>query len=361
MTVEDRPDLDDRPRFDGVAPDEFPLLHRNGGYPLAQDRWERLVSQVHIPAPADRVWSALTDPEQLAQWLAVCKGQWAVIDGESVLDFEDGEFFFCRTRVAREPGGSGRGQLTYLWRWVGVGPATEVTWQVAETPAGTLVTVVEEAYNPPSDWRSWNGMGWPGILDQLADFIRTGTPWRWPWRRMGPYVQTELPGSTYEAWSLLTSVPAAQFWLSRTSGSLTEGGEVGIILGDASGVATLTVSRHIEAYQQFPSYLPRMEFVLRRPGWPGELNGHLWIEPAGLGRSIIQVFHSNWESLSAIAPPLAERKILTDFWVGAFGRAAMLCEQALGGAAAAHGGGFELPADLDGGRRTDAGPHGWSR
>jgi len=220
--------------------------------------------------------------------------------------------------------------------------------------------VTELSTNGPADWRSWNGMGWPGILDQLADYLRTGTPWRWPWRRMGPYVQTELPGSTFDVWGLLTSLPATQFWISRTSGDLAaEGSEVGLVLGDASGVATLVVTRHVEAYQQFPSYLPRLEFVLRRPGWPGELTGHLWIEPAGLGRSVLQVFHSNWESLSVVAPPLAERKILTDFWVGAFGRAAMLCERALGGAAGPPGAGAEPPGGLDGGRRVDAGPHGW--
>ncbi|MFI2649007.1 SRPBCC domain-containing protein [Micromonospora fulviviridis] len=370
MPVDDRsapaPRLEPRPGFTGVEPDDFPLLHRNGGYPLAQDRWERLVSQVHIPAPADRVWSALTDPEQVAQWLAVCRGGWATADGEAILDFEDGEFFFCRIRDVREPASGGEGRLSYLWRWVGVGPATEVTWQLTATPHGTQVTVVEEAFNPPSDWRSWNGMGWPGILDQLADFIRTGVPWRWPWRRMGPYVQTELPGTTFEVWGLLTSTPATQFWFSRTSGSLDAGSEVGLILGDASGVATMKVTRHVEAYQQFPSYLPRLEFNLRRPGWPGELEGHLWIEPAGLGGSIIQVFHSNWEALSTIAPPLDERKILTGYWVGAFGRAALLCQRAFGDSfpAAPPGRDLDIPADLNGtgnGQRVDAGPHGWSR
>jgi hypothetical protein len=175
---------------------------------------------------------------------------------------------------------------------------------------------------------------------------------------------------TFEAWALLTSVSACQFWLGRASGSLSDDGPVDVILGDASGVATLIVRRRIDAYQQFPSYLPRLEFGLRRPGWPGELTGHLWIEPAGLGRSLLQVFHGGWEMFDAATPPLAERKILTEFWVGAFGRAEMLCSKAFGGVAgageepgrsggpreAARAGANRIDAD-----RIGAGPHGWSR
>jgi uncharacterized protein YndB with AHSA1/START domain len=372
MTIDDiaRADLAQltRPDFNGVDPATFPPLHRGGGFPVAQDRWERLVSQVYIPAPAERVWAALTDPDQVAHWLAVCRGDWAALEGESILDFEDGEFFLCRTDTVTEPHADRPGQLRYLWRWVGVGPATLVTWTLASLPGGTdtAVTVTEEAVNPPSDWRSWNGMGWPGILDQLKGYLRTGTGWRWPWRRMGPYVQTEVPGMTFEVWGLLTSVSACQFWLGRAAGSLQVDDPAEIILGDASGVATLRVHRHLEANQQFPSYLPRLEFTLSRPGWPGPLSGHLWIEPAGLGRSVLQVFHAGWEIFDQAAPPLAERKILTDFWVGAFGRAEMLCGKAFGGPAAMVApdtpAGVELPQGEPGDkRRVDVGPHGWSR
>jgi uncharacterized protein YndB with AHSA1/START domain len=377
-TVEDLMTVDDlagsallhvaQPQFHGADADTFPPLHRNGGFPVVQDRWERLVSQVYIPAPVDRVWAALTDPQQVAQWLGVCRGDWATVSGDAILDFEDGEFFLCRTVAADQPDGEAPGQLSYLWRWVGVGPATSVTWTVAPQPGGTetTITVTEEAYNPASDWRSWNGMGWPGILDQLKDFVRTGTPWRWPWRRMGPYVQTEVSGMTFEVWGLLTSVSACQFWLNRAAGSLTWDDSAEIILGDASGVATLEVRRHVEAYQEFPSYLPRLEFGLGRPGWPGQLSGHLWIEPAGLGRSLLQVFHSGWEMFGAVAPPLAERKILTDFWVGAFGRADMLCAKAFGRPPGAHApimtdGSRDERTPFNGQSRVDAGPHGWSR
>lgn len=83
--------------------------------------------------------------------------------------------------------------------------ASGVTWEVRPQDGATTVTVTEEAVNPPSDWRSWNGMGWPGILEQLAGYLRARTPWRWPWRRMGPHVQAELAAPPFEAWEALTS------------------------------------------------------------------------------------------------------------------------------------------------------------
>jgi hypothetical protein len=179
-------------------------------------------------------------------------------------------------------------------------------------------------------------MGWPGILEQLASYLRTGTPWRWPWRRMGPYVQVEIAASPFEAWEVLTSSGAVKYWLQRSAGSLSPGDPMTVVMGDASGIVVLTVTRSVEAAQEFPSYLPYLEFELRRPAWERPLGGRLWIEPAGLGRSLLQVFHHNWEGLQLL-DPLPERGILTSFWVAATRRAQSL---------------FVAPAA--------GGPHGWS-
>ncbi|MFJ4773824.1 methyltransferase domain-containing protein [Streptomyces uncialis] len=315
----------------------FPPL-QGSAVPVAQERWERLVSTVTVPESPDEVWTALTDPDRVAGWLAVCRGQWAVAGRESMLDFEDGEFFWCRTLDSVAPQAQRRGLLRLLWRWVGVGPATSVTWTVAAAePGGTTVTVVEEAENPPSDWRSWNGMGWPGILDQLAAHLRTGTEWRWPWRRFGPYLQIPLPVPPYQAWQELTSAAGIQHWLQRSSGTLAPGEELTLVMGDASGTVRMHVTKVVDAAQEFPSYLPYLEFGLRRPTWSAALGGRLWIEPAGLESSLLQVCHFGWENLD-IPEPVTERKLLTGFWTAAAGRASMLF----------------LP------QGPPAGPHGWS-
>lgn len=306
-------------------------------YPVAQDRWERLVTMATIPAPAERVWAALTGPEHVKEWLASCRGQWAVRSQEATLDFEDGEFFYCFTRKCAAPTAGRPGTLSYLWRWVGVGPASAVTWTLTPQGGQTVVTVVEEATNPPSDWRSWNGMGWPGILDQLAGYLRTGTNTRWPWRRMGPYLQIPLPVMPFPAWEALTSPGAVQYWLQRTTGSLAVDDTMTLMMGDASGTIQLRVTKAVDAAQEFPSYLPYLEFELRRPSWKQSLGGRMWIEPAGLNASLLQVFHYDWERLD-IQDPISERKLLTEFWRNAAGRAQLLFqEQAL-----------------------TAGPHGWS-
>jgi SAM-dependent methyltransferase/uncharacterized protein YndB with AHSA1/START domain len=330
----------------------FPPLH-GVAMPVSQERQEQLVTVGTAAFDVGDVWQALTDPERVAQWLAVCRGAWATPGREVMLDFEDGEFFWCRTEVAQPPSGGGPGVLRYQWRWLGIGPATTVTWNLAPAGDGTTVTVVEEAANPPSDWRSWNGMGWPGIVDQLAAHLRTGTTWRWPWRRMGPYVQIPLPVPAYQAWEAVTDSGAVKHWLQRTEGSLRPDDEMTVVMGDASGTMRLRVTRLVDIGQSFPSYLPRLDFELRRPSWPSSLSGHLWIEPAGLYSSLLQVFHQGWESLS-IPDPVTERKLLTDYWVGAAGRAQRLLQPAGGMPTGPHG--WSLGASADGAGVPGDGP-----
>lgn len=300
----------------------IPALHAPGAWPIVRDRWERVVTTIEIPQPADAAWAALVDPEALRRWLAVCSGSLEEVERDCVLDFEDGEFFLCRPKRAGATPIGGY-ELHYLWRWLGIGQATAVTWRIDPTEAGSRVTVTEEAYNPPADWRTWHGGGWPGILDQLAAYLRTGTDWRWPWRRMGPYVQIELPAAPFEAWEQLVNPGAVKYWLQRAYGKLERGGRLTLVMGDASGMIDLVVRDVVDSGQSFPSYLPHVDFALTRAAWGCEVGGRLWIEPTALGRSLFQVFHYNWESLPSDLQ-LSERKIVTGFWTGAMLRAAQL-------------------------------------
>lgn len=323
----------------------FPPLS-GSARPVSQDRSERIVSTVVIDAPLERVWAALADRASVQDWFGVPGPDWAVPDRNSALDFEDGEFFWCHFDTVLPPEG-GEAHLVYRWRWVGVGPAAQVNWDLTALADSTAVTVTETLDNGPADWRSWNGMGWPGILDQLAHYVTTGRRARWTWRRMGPYIQMVMPADSFRVWATLTAVPSLQFWLGRTAGSLDEGRTVSFILGDASGTAELTVVRHVEANQQFPSYQPNLAFQLDRPGWPGTLTGYLWIEPAGLGQSILQVFINGWEIFGSMDAAPADRHILASFWAAAFERLR----------------GMVTAPFADGAIGDDAisGPHSWSR
>lgn len=295
-----------------------PPLHSATAMPLVRDRFERLVTAIHLHAPIDTVWRALTDHAALGKWLAVCHGSLEDPERDCTLDFEDGEFFFCRPIAVEPPR-----RLEYIWRWLGIGQATHVSWALDRIKKTTKVTVTEEAVNPPFDWQTWNGGGWPGILEQLDAYLRTGTSWRWPWRRMGPYAQIELPVPFYMAWEALFSPGGLRFWMQVMHGTLGVGSPVELVLGDASGMARLTVTDLALPGERPTSFLPFADFKLTRGCWNTELNGRVWMEPAGMGRTLLQVFHQNWESLPP-ALQLSERKIVAAFWAGALRRAAQM-------------------------------------
>ena|SRR5581483_5310742 len=293
----------------------LPALHGQGARTLVRDRWERLVSAIEVPYSAATVWEALTDPQRLANWFAVCHGSLQSEDRDTILDFEDGEFFLVRAVTIRT-----HRELTYLARWLGIGQATAVHWRLEESGNGTRITVTEEAKNPPWDWQTWNGGGWPGILEQLAVHLRTGTKWRWPWRRMGPYVQIELPFSIYTAWDSLFGAAGLKYWLLSQQGSLQKGSTLPILMGDASGMLEMSVDDVVQPGERPPSFLPYVSYSLRRPSWKAEVPGRLWLEPAGWGNSLLQAFHYNWEALPGELQ-LSERRILTGYWAQAAQRA----------------------------------------
>lgn len=310
-----------RPAFvhlDG-ADARFPVLHTPGARTIQRDRWERLGTTVDVAAPPEAVWRALTDPDALRLWLAVCHG--SLTDGtrDCTLDFEDGEFFLARATEADPPR-----RLSYLWRWLGLGQATSVTWTLEPAGGGTRITVLEEAFNPPWDWQSWNGGGWPGILDQLAAHLRTGTGWRWPWRRMGPYAQVELPLSFAEGWERLMSPGGMRFWMQVMRGAPVPGEPMTLLMGDASGAVQMTVREVVQPGESLPSFLPHLDFGLSRPVWGSEVGGRIWMEPAGWERSLLQVVHYGWENV-APGVQLSDRKLLASFWAGAVRRAALMC------------------------------------
>ena len=108
----------------------LPRLNMAPVMTVARDRWERLVTTLDIAEPPEQVWQALTDPDRLKKWLAVCHGSFVTIGRDCTLDFEDGEFFLCRPVRVDPPN-----ELRYLWRWLGIGQATSVTWRLDELPS----------------------------------------------------------------------------------------------------------------------------------------------------------------------------------------------------------------------------------
>jgi hypothetical protein len=115
-------------------------------------------------------------------------------------------------------------------------------------------------------------------------------------------------------------------------------------MGDASGLIEMKVHEVVRPGQSPPSFLPHVAFSLSRKVWGNEIGGRLWLEPAGWGRSLFQVFHYNWENLPAELQ-LSERRLLTSYWAGAMRRASQTCSP---------------PQPLPAAQNTNTSPHNWS-
>lgn len=295
--------------------EDLPRLHDSGARTIARDRWERIVTSRVIPARPEEIWRALTDQHALKQWLISCHGSLQDVGRDCILDFEDGDFFLTRPQIVNPPY-----QLEWIWRWLGIGPAWAVRWALEPVEGGTRVTVVDEAFNPPSRTGHYRGEGWPEILDILAAFLRTETNYRWPCRSQS-YVLTNLPATIYGAWDRLFAPSALKWWLHVFEGQIAKGQTVTIHMGDATGTVDMMI-HEVKA----PSYNtpPFIAFSFNRPFWPKEVPGRLFLEPGGWGQSILQQFQTGWENLGP-ALQLHERQVIVGFWAEAFRRAGQLC------------------------------------
>ena len=103
---------------------------------------DRIERELLLPAPADDVWEALTDPERLAGWLAEevsldlqPGGDATFLDGDTVRHGWVEE-------VSPPEGGAGAGRLTFWWA-LDDEPATRVELTLEPTEDGTRLRVVE--------------------------------------------------------------------------------------------------------------------------------------------------------------------------------------------------------------------------
>src|SRR5579859_7661446 len=181
----------------------------------------------------------------------------------------------------------------------------------------------EDALNPPNRWQHWNGEGWPGILDQLALYVRLKVPCRWPWRREA-FTLIELDVPVYEAWDRLFSPPGLKYWLQPIGGGVLAPGQLlQVHLGDASGTVEMEIKEVVAPSFRF---YPSMHFTMRRAAWNTEVPGRMFLEPAGWGRSVLQMFQYNWENLPAELQR-SERQLLSGYWGAAMERAAQRCQR----------------------------------
>jgi uncharacterized protein YndB with AHSA1/START domain len=134
-------------------------------------RVAEVVFERWFEAPRERVWGALTDPEELAGWLAPAEIDLRV-GGSVVLKFEDGDERGTITEL-REPE-----RLAYTWN---EGETDSlVRFELVPDDGGTRLTLLH-TFEGEVDLSSYGG-GWHHHLEQLIAQM-AGNPIAWETNR----------------------------------------------------------------------------------------------------------------------------------------------------------------------------------
>ena len=145
---------------------------------------DAIVSEVHINAPADRVFQALIDPKQLLRWWQSeeCQteffemdarrgGQWRFGTKASKLKVNGVNQFFCQGEVLEcDP----PHLLAYTWiaNWHDDKTRrTVVRWELTPEGKGTLVKVTHSGLADETVARKDYSGGWPGVVEMLKKFV----------------------------------------------------------------------------------------------------------------------------------------------------------------------------------------------
>jgi uncharacterized protein YndB with AHSA1/START domain len=125
-----------------------------------------------LPAPPDRVWRALTDPDALAAWFwpAARYGTVARVDlrpggryrieGTAAGIAVSGEYL--KVEVPQ--------RLVFTWRWDGEDEETLVTIELVDSPTGCELRLLHERFLDEAS-RDGNATGWSDCLDRLPGWL----------------------------------------------------------------------------------------------------------------------------------------------------------------------------------------------
>jgi uncharacterized protein YndB with AHSA1/START domain len=126
----------------------------------AGDRWTLVLTR-DLPHPPERVWSALTEAAQLAQWSPFDSDRDLGTPGDATLTTVDGdERVPLPTRITRAERPA---LLEYTW------DKDLLRWELAPTPAGTRLTLCHTVER--RDTAPMMAAGWHLCLDVADDLL----------------------------------------------------------------------------------------------------------------------------------------------------------------------------------------------
>jgi uncharacterized protein YndB with AHSA1/START domain/DNA-binding transcriptional ArsR family regulator len=139
----------------------------------------RLVYQIIIKAPQERVWAAITTPEFTAHYYYGCTLQTDLTVGSPfTYRMPDGSPIVEGEVVASEP--PNRLVHTYhsLWPPLNEDAPTRVTWELEALSSGvTRVTVLHEDFaGETATYQGLQSGGWTWILSNMKTLLETGEP-----------------------------------------------------------------------------------------------------------------------------------------------------------------------------------------
>ncbi len=142
---------------------------------VAQDE---IIERLYIKAPPERIFRALTDPEQVPMWWGE-EGAYRVVKWESDLkvggDWRcegvdgSGEPFTMQGKFVEitEPS-----KLVYTWNpyWVECAETT-VEWVLEGSPEGTTITMTHRGFAGFPEARESHKGGWPLVIGWLTKYV----------------------------------------------------------------------------------------------------------------------------------------------------------------------------------------------
>jgi uncharacterized protein YndB with AHSA1/START domain len=145
---------------------------------------DTIVSEIHVNAPAQKVFQALIDPKQLMSWWnsEECQtelfemdprpgGKWRFVTKKTKLNINGVSQFFCDGEVLEfDP----PRVLAYTWiaNWHDdKARRTIVRWELTPSKDGTHVKVTHSGLANEAVARKDYSNGWPGVLAAVKQFV----------------------------------------------------------------------------------------------------------------------------------------------------------------------------------------------
>lgn len=150
-----------------------------GGDGMTADSRPKLVYQIIIQAPQERVWAAITRPEFTSRYYygSTLKTDLAV-GSPFTYHMPNGAPIVEGEVVASEPPSRLVHSYHSLWPPMNEDAPTRVTWELEPLPGGvTKVTVVHEEFQgETATYRGLQSGGWAWILSNMKTLLETGEP-----------------------------------------------------------------------------------------------------------------------------------------------------------------------------------------